>query len=324
MSPVQKAVKRHNEGFVKGPKREELRQAARREAIKEQLRRSDYREGSNIVKPGGRPEGTVARDPLKDPKIEPNAKTEHSYGTIDPGYGEVKGVPFIKEKDDLDPVAMDDVSQGRLGDCYFVAALAAIADKNPDAIRRMITDNGDGTYIVRFHEGGAVAVDNRFPLYDGEPAYAEPGDTGKEGKELWVMLIEKAWAKLKGGYEQIRGSKVSMKSRDAMEALIGNKTSTYYTARTDDDELLKVLEQASNKGLPCTAGTYSKKHFDEATLEEMDKKGVHPNHAYAVVRVDQKKKTIELYNPWGKEYARPNLTVAEFKRYYQVVHVNAK
>ena len=205
-----------------------------------------------------------------------------------------------------------------------MAALAAIADKNPDAIRKMIRDNGDGTYTVRFHEGGEVVVDSQFPVMGGKPVYADIGDVGPEGKELWVMLIEKAWAKLKGGYELIRGSKVKMKSRDAMQALTGKKTTTYYTSSMDDDKLFAALKAAYDKRLPTTAGTYPKKHFDESTLDEMDKKGVHANHAYVVVSVDPAKKTIELYNPWGKEYKRPVLTVAEFKKYYRVVHVNAK
>lgn len=324
--------------------------------LKDRLKTAGYEEGAGLLKPGaaprpgpagggeregprpegllgdlwawmtggprGQPEGGGAREPAKDPAVQPDPKSEH---VSDPTYGKVQGKPFIKEEDDPDEVAMDDVSQGRLGDCYFVASLAAIADKNPDAIRRMIKDNGDGTYTVKFHEGGEVVVDDQFPLQGGRVAYAGPGDQdAKDGKELWVMLIEKAWAKLKGGYEQIRGSKVRMESEDAMEAMTGNKTTTVYTSSKDDATLLELLAKAADKGLPMTAGVYTKDRFDQETLDKMSAQGVYPNHAYAVVSVDRAKGTVELYNPWGKETKRPVLEMGEFKKYYQSVHINAK
>ena len=46
--------------------------------------------------------------------------------------------------------AYTDVDQGSLGDCYFLVSLAETAYRNPQLIRNMFTDNGDGTYTVRF------------------------------------------------------------------------------------------------------------------------------------------------------------------------------
>lgn len=328
------------------PARKEVQEAARKATMKERLKTAGYEEGAGLLKPGAAgPQGAGGggreglqregplgnlwsrqtrgpKDPKKDPAVQPDAKSEH---VSDPSYEKVKGKPFIKEEDDRDEVAMDDVSQGRLGDCYFMAALAAIAQRNPDAIRRMVKDNGDGTYTVTFHEGGEVVVDDQFPMQGGQVAYARPGDQdAKDGKELWVMLIEKAWAKLKGGYEAIRGSKVRMKSEDAMEALTGHKTTTIYTSSKDGATLLKLLADAADKGLPMTAGVYTQERFDQETLQKMRSQGVHANHAYAVVSVDRAKGTVELYNPWGKETKRPILEMAEFKKYYQTVHINAK
>ncbi|MBM4398293.1 MAG: hypothetical protein FJ087_21715 [Deltaproteobacteria bacterium] len=269
---------------------------------------------------GAQPEG-----PLDDAKAQPDARTLHDTGDLNPAYGAVKGKPFVREEDDKGDIDMDDVSQGRLGDCYFVAALAAVAGRNPEAIRSMITDHGNGTYTVRFKEGGAVLVDNQLPLQGPDnPAYADLGDRDADGPELWVALVEKAWAKLKGGYEQIRGSKIRMSSTDAMEAVTGKRTTTYYTSSTPDDRLLKALDEACAKGMPATAGVHTKDRFDEATITTMKGKGVYCNHAYAVVSVDTGSKTIELYNPWGKETARPKLAIDEFRKFYSVVHVNAR
>lgn len=324
--------------------RKEVKRAAHRAVAKERLKTVGYEEGAGLLKPGAaskpregplanwwtrltggarkQPEDGGTKEPRKDPSVQPDPKSEH---VSDPSYQKVAGKPFVKGEGDPDEVAMDDVSQGRLGDCYFVASLAAIAHRNPDAIRRMVKDNGDGTYTVTFHEGGEVVVDDQFPMQGGQVAYARPGDQdAKDGKELWVMLIEKAWAKLKGGYEQIRGSKVRMKSEDAMEALTGNKTTTVFTSSKDNETLLELLAKAADKGLPMTAGVYTQDRFDQETLQKMRSQGVHANHAYAVVGVDRAKGTIELYNPWGKDTKRPVLDMGDFKKYYQSVHINAK
>lgn len=54
-------------------------------------------------------------------------------------------------------------------------------------------------YRVKFCKNGVwvtVTVDDYFPCYpEGEPLFARA-----HGNELWVMLLEKAYAKLHGNY----------------------------------------------------------------------------------------------------------------------------
>src|SRR5207253_6530083 len=54
-----------------------------------------------------------------------------------------------------DGPSMSDARQGRAGDCYLIAALAELVLDRPQAIRDMFTDNGDGTFTVRFFQDGA-------------------------------------------------------------------------------------------------------------------------------------------------------------------------
>src|SRR5690606_36561200 len=68
------------------------------------------------------------------------------------GYELIDGKAFLSGGGDSNDIDPNDVSQGQLGDCYFIASLAAIARQNPDLIREMIRDNGDGTYTITFHE----------------------------------------------------------------------------------------------------------------------------------------------------------------------------
>lgn len=103
----------------------------------------------------------------------------------------------------------NDIFQGDTGDCYFMARLSAIAKKNPEIIRNMVVDLGDGTYAVRFYRFGVpeyVRVDGDLywdPL-SGKPIYAKLG----QQDSIWVPIVEKAyafWRKKQGTYESISG-----------------------------------------------------------------------------------------------------------------------
>jgi hypothetical protein len=46
--------------------------------------------------------------------------------------------------------SINDINQGYLGDCFLLGPLAEVAQQNPSIIESMITNNGNGTYGVRF------------------------------------------------------------------------------------------------------------------------------------------------------------------------------
>ncbi|MBC7793430.1 MAG: hypothetical protein H7Z43_06965, partial [Clostridia bacterium] len=46
----------------------------------------------------------------------------------------------------------DDIRQGEVGDCYFIAALAAVAAWRPDIIRDMVRKVNHNVYEVRFYD----------------------------------------------------------------------------------------------------------------------------------------------------------------------------
>jgi hypothetical protein len=91
-----------------------------------------------------------------------------------------------------DGPSMDDIFQGEVGDCYFVAPLSAIAEANPEFIKRMVVELGDGTYAVRFYRNGSpvfVRVDADLWAQNSIPKYA---GLGREGS-IWVPIVEKAY-----------------------------------------------------------------------------------------------------------------------------------
>ncbi len=91
-------------------------------------------------------------------------------------------------------VYYNDIGQGYLGDCYFLAGLASLASMQPETILQSIAPMGDGTYGVRFYNDNGVPqylrIDGDIPASGGYPKYANFGTGG----DTWAMLLEKAYA----------------------------------------------------------------------------------------------------------------------------------
>ena len=110
-----------------------------------------------------------------------------------------------------------DVSQGMLGDCWLISALAVLAER-PQLLREiMISDrlNDRGAYGVKLCKDGvwqAVIIDDYFPCSSGTLAFSE----ARRGA-LWVALIEKAYAKLHGSYAAIESGRIT----EALSTLTG-------------------------------------------------------------------------------------------------------
>jgi calpain-15 len=107
-------------------------------------------------------------------------------------------------------ISPTDIKQGLLGDCYFMSALSSLAEKSY-IVERMFSTDGpvcapeyceQGFYWVNFYKNGEwhrVTVDDYFPCsVNGGPIFS----TSNGG--LWVLLIEKAYAKLHGSYWALR------------------------------------------------------------------------------------------------------------------------
>lgn len=48
------------------------------------------------------------------------------------------------------------IRQGRLGDCYFLATLGALVHRNPKDVSRLVRREDDGSFHVKFPDGGPV------------------------------------------------------------------------------------------------------------------------------------------------------------------------
>ena len=93
----------------------------------------------------------------------------------------------LKERNITEGIEPDDIRQGALGDCYFLATLSAIAEF-PWRIKRLFVTkriNDYGIYCVKmchFGEWQTIVVDDYFPCN----TYGQPAFTRGNDNEIWV------------------------------------------------------------------------------------------------------------------------------------------
>jgi calpain-15 len=197
----------------------------------------------------------------------------------------------------------NDIKQGSLGDCWFMCSLASLAER-PELVRRLFLTkqvNSEGIYHVRFCKGGewvTVTVDDYFPCFpQGTPIFSR-----SHGNELWVLLLEKAYAKLHGSYGLLRGGWAS----EGMIDLTGCPTESIDFAKDSgkqllgDDGLWPLLKFEDENGSLISASTPGEDRWTEVGGPKKQG-GLVPGHAYTVIQVKEafSNRLLNLRNPWG-------------------------
>ena len=104
-------------------------------------------------------------------------------------------------------IEADDIKQGELGNCYFLAAMGAIASHQKLVEDLIVEESLDvGILGVKFFVNGrwtTVIIDHMLPCVEinglWQPIFCKPHiEAGSDEKELWCCYMEKAFAKLFG------------------------------------------------------------------------------------------------------------------------------
>jgi calpain-15 len=204
-----------------------------------------------------------------------------------------------------------------LGTCYFLASLSAIAEK-PDRIKRLFLSrkiNKAGIYCVSLCINGIfeeIILDDTIPMTIG-PNGKDMISNKTKTNELWAMLIEKAYAKVHGGYMNIDGGL----TREALKDLTGAPTETFFSTSDNPDMHWRRILDGEDKNHIMTAQT---SNFTGKNNDSRDKEtGLCGNHAYSllaayeidfssgkarlVTKADLSKsgdiRIVKLRNPWG-------------------------
>ncbi|CAK9301675.1 unnamed protein product [Gordionus sp. m RMFG-2023] len=196
-----------------------------------------------------------------------------------------------------------DVIQGELGDCWLLAAVACLS-LNTKLIQRIVpADQGfaPGDYAGIFHfriwQYGRwidVIVDDRLPTADGRLVFMHSADN----TEFWSALLEKAYAKVNGSYEALKGGSTT----EAMEDFTGGITE-YYDLKEVPKNIFSILYKANQRSSLMACSIEPDPRIMEAKLPN----GLIKGHAYSITDVKMvetkqgKVCLIRMRNPWGNE-----------------------
>lgn len=226
--------------------------------------------------------GNVSKDALGQDLADPVAKNPDTSKTFN--YADTWTRPLFPSGGPT----LDEIKQGGIGSCSYLAAIGAVANTSPSWLRNTAVELGDGTYAVRFFDGGSakyVRVDNDLAMSsDGStPAFAQYGNEGS----MWVAVLEKALARYQGNsYAGINGMTLSF-AFDRLGLTPGG------IAAPNATDLLKNIRKALvTDGEAVTAGTKDVESPSGAYVE---------NHAYTVVSVKADFSKITVRNPWGRD-----------------------
>ncbi|KAF4099500.1 calpain-3b isoform X1 [Onychostoma macrolepis] len=197
-----------------------------------------------------------------------------------------------------------DICQGDLGDCWLLAAIACLT-LNDIVLKRVVphdqsfTENYAGIFHFQFWRYGEwvdVVVDDRLPTYKNQLVFTRSG----QKNEFWSALLEKAYAKLHGSYEALKGGN----SLEAMEDFTGGVTE-FYEITEAPKELYNIMRKALKRGslMSCAIDVLVPTAQRTKTAS-----GLVTGHAYSITGVEQGKRKdgkdlmirlVRVRDPWG-------------------------
>ncbi|XP_056115891.1 calpain-3b [Rhinichthys klamathensis goyatoka] len=197
-----------------------------------------------------------------------------------------------------------DICQGDLGDCWLLAAIACLT-LNDIILKRVVphdqsfTENYAGIFHFQFWRYGEwvdVIVDDRLPTYKNQLVFTRSG----QKNEFWSALLEKAYAKLHGSYEALKGGN----SLEAMEDFTGGVTELYEITEAPK-ELYNIMRKALKRGslMGCAID-----NLVPTAQRTKTASGLVRGHAYSVTGVEHGKRKdgkdllirlVRVRDPWG-------------------------
>ncbi|XP_071126006.1 calpain-15-like [Mytilus edulis] len=204
-----------------------------------------------------------------------------------------------------DKPTANDIIQGEIGNCWFICALAVVAERKNLLERIVVTKDycPEGAYVVRLCKDGiwkTVVLDDYFPVDQYNRLKYSKARRG----QLWVPLIEKAAAKIHGCYQALGSGRtvesLSLLTGEPCEHLSLNEHKDF--SKTIDNMLIwSKLTHARDCGyLMCT----SCEAKDVFTPEYCKSLGLITSHAYSLLDVydmDTGENLLKIRNPWGSE-----------------------
>ncbi|XP_035862270.1 calpain-2 catalytic subunit-like [Sander lucioperca] len=271
----------------------------------------------------------------------PAEPTSLGYDELGPDSPKTKGVVWKRPKELCsNPKFIDDgatrmdICQGKLGDCWLLAAITCLT-LNQEILARVVpqeqsfTEGYAGIFHFQFWQFGEwveVVIDDRLPTRNGKLLFVHSA----VGSEFWSALLEKAYAKLYGSYEALTGRNTT----EGLEDFTGGIAEIYYLDKAPP-KLFQIMQKALSLGsfLACSiqvglifiviclfsyrfACLPASQHTNRSKVlmssEEFKALKLVKAHAYSVTGAEEVHfqgepvQLVRMRNPWGyKEWTGP-------------------
>ena len=209
-----------------------------------------------------------------------------------------------------DGATIDDIKQGGIGDCYFLSAIGSLSNFPNFIESHFYLDNENkhiyGIYFFINGRWKRVLVDDYFPcIMNKKNPFGELYFSCSFQNELWVSLIEKAWAKINGSYANIDYGGYSYEAFDILTEACSEHIEIGVKGK---EKIWEILMNSMKRNYLMTVASKSFGFF--SALRYMMVMGIEERHAYTVIKVKviepnkgEKVRLVQLRNPYGeKEY----------------------
>ena len=203
---------------------------------------------------------------------------------------------------------LEDINQGKISSCYFLSSLAALTKYQKLLSQIFITkkNNIQCYYEILIFLNGEyqiIIIDDYIPFIKNknQPYFSKPNNN-----ELWIILLEKVWAKIHGGYAKILGGWPS----EVLSCFTGFNSSFIVNDDYSEEEetLYYTLDNYLSKTDSLLLATTKS---DSRKLDkEMTEKNLLKSHTYLLIgsveltsKNQKKVRLVKISNPWGfREY----------------------
>ncbi|GMI48202.1 hypothetical protein TrCOL_g2053 [Triparma columacea] len=210
-----------------------------------------------------------------------------------------------ESKDSIMALTHKSIVQGKMGDCFLVASLAAllsphVLDKHPDLLNSIIRSSGFGKWSVNLYDKNepiTVEVDSLLPLNGGGFDHYKDSVFASSPSTPLFSLIEKGFAKHFGAYWRLQGGNVEETLGNLLARPIDDIHFTASSFSKSPEKYKKLISLNIKLGnVLCCGNIDTELNGNDSTYTSL---GVTLNHAFALVRADESH--VWLYNPHGHD-----------------------
>jgi Calpain family cysteine protease len=255
--------------------------------------------------------GALKPDPTR-PFAGVDAQGQRMARALPLGY---KTQVFVQGAGDKTSIHWNDVKQGNADTCTIDAAIMAMAamPKGRAALASKVNELDDGSFDVKLWNetiNRSAAKVRSMPAAVGDHV----GAPGQERFEIWPKIFEAAYAKgaHDRGFDLHRNGTTGAPIQLALEAVTGNKPYTQSIASMTDRQYMSVVGRALNQQKVVLTNTIADAAMSPTQAHVKAAYGLVPNHAYAVLGVNQHNNTVWLGDPHGKTVSLPMAAYRQF------------